>query len=465
MWPAGRADDASATPPWLAAAIVAAVVLAFANAIGASFQFDDWNVIVADPRVQSLAAWWDGMPGIRPLLKLSYALNHASGLGPAGFHAVNVAVHAGNALLALALLRRWPGDPARVAVAATVAALFFALHPVQTEAVTYASGRSSSLAALSCLASLVAWLSGRDGSRAAALASPLLFALALGTRETAAVLPLALVLWNATAGGARRSGVLRGTAWHWAVLAAAGAAAALLPDYRRFFAASLGARPALAQWLTQADAVTYLAGQLVLPGRLNADPMLPVATALTPARALAIAALAALVAGGLLAIRRRPALAFGVLWFFLWLAPTNSFLPRLDVVNDRQLYLALLGPAWLAGLGVAALAARRRALAAAAAGTALVALGAATVARNAVYRDEVAFWQDVVAKSPGNARAHGNLGYALALAGRDAEAEQALWRAIELDPGNARAGVNLALLRSGALRPAPSAEGAAPSAP
>ena len=37
-------------------------------------------------------------------------------------------------------------------------------------------------------------------------------------------------------------------------------------------------------------------------------------------------------------------LAFSVLWFFLWLAPTNSFIPRLDVANDRQLYVALIGP-------------------------------------------------------------------------------------------------------------------------
>ncbi|MBK7949778.1 MAG: hypothetical protein IPK00_13770 [Deltaproteobacteria bacterium] len=169
---------------------------AYANAFAASFQFDDWDVIVRDPRVQSLTAWWDSMPGIRPLLKLGYALNHASGLGAVGFHAVNVAIHAVNALLAYAIVRalaarHGPGpkpgpgpstDPgtgpatressiagssavSTTAAASTtstdwlalVAGLVFALHPVQTEAVTYASGRSTSLSTGLALASLLVW--------------------------------------------------------------------------------------------------------------------------------------------------------------------------------------------------------------------------------------------------------------------------------------------------------------------
>ena len=40
-------------PPLL---VVLAVGIAYANALQASFQFDDWDVIVRDPRVQSLAA-------------------------------------------------------------------------------------------------------------------------------------------------------------------------------------------------------------------------------------------------------------------------------------------------------------------------------------------------------------------------------------------------------------------------
>jgi hypothetical protein len=69
------------------------VGIAFASGVNGSFQFDDWEVIVADSRVQNLRAWWSSMPGIRALLKLSYAFNHELGAGPAGFRATNIALH------------------------------------------------------------------------------------------------------------------------------------------------------------------------------------------------------------------------------------------------------------------------------------------------------------------------------------------------------------------------------------
>jgi Flp pilus assembly protein TadD len=78
-----------------------------------------------------------------------------------------------------------------------------------------------------------------------------------------------------------------------------------------------------------------------------------------------------------------------------------------------------------------------------------------------VYADETRFWADVTAKSPGNSRAWSNLGYVHALAGRSAAAEQAFLRALESDPGNARAAANLRLLREG--RPVGAGEAPAPT--
>jgi hypothetical protein len=152
-------------------------------------------------------------------------------------------------------------------------------------------------------------------------------------------------------------------------------------------------------------------------------------------------------------IQRRPAVAFGVLWFFLWLAPTNSLLPRLDVANDRQLYLALIGPAWLVGLGVGVLWRRGPRTLAMLTAALVVGLAAATHARNRVYANEVVFWRDVIANTPANSRAFNNLGYAYAVAGRDSDAERSFRRALEIDPANTMAAVNLALLRQGALLP------------
>jgi len=447
--------------------VAAAVAVAYASAFRGTFQFDDWNVVVGDPRVQSLGAWWASMPGIRPLLKLSWAANHASGLGLGGFHAVNVAIHTANAVLVVVLLERLSARaglaPIEARRAGTIGALLFALHPVQTEAVTYVSGRSTSLAALLALGSIAAWLAGHERRRPwlARVVSPALLAGALAVKEYVAVVPAALVLVATAlpdrdaplAVRARVGAALRATAVPWAVVVAAAGIALASPTYRHLFATSLGLRGPLENLRAQARGVVYLAAKL--PGVVapNADPMLAPASRGDAGTVAAVVALAVALAAGLLSLRRTPIVGFGVLWFLVWLAPTNSLLARLDVANDRQLYVAAIGPAWLVAVGVVRLGRRAPRLAVAAAALACVALAGATVARNAVYEDEVRFWRDVTAKSPANGRAWNNLGYALALAGDAAAAEAAFVRALEHDPDDARAGVNLRLLREGALVP------------
>jgi protein O-mannosyl-transferase len=437
--------------------LLAAVLATWASSFGGTFQFDDWNVIVNEPRVASLSAWWGSMPGIRPLLKLSWAGNRASGLGLPGFHAVNLAFHAASALLALRLLRRVAERTGAIGPSARAApllgALLFALHPVQTEAVTYLSGRSASMAGALALGSMVAWLSEPErgtGWMKWGL-SPLLFALALAAKESVVVLPAALLLLEAV--DVRRPFrwpvALREVAPHLVVLAVAAALFAASPVYGRMMDRSAGLRSPWVNLLTHVDAVAWLAGQVLRIDRLVADPALPAVEALGARVALEGVAVLAWLAWGLASLRRRPALALGVLWFLLWLPPAGWWLPRPDPANERQLYLSLLGPAWLAGIGLspwaAAGGARRLAVAAL-----VLALGAVTAVRSLVYDDEVRFWEDVVAKAPANPRAHNNLGFALSARCRTAEAESAILRALALDPGYLRAAVNLRLLREGA---------------
>jgi tetratricopeptide (TPR) repeat protein len=282
--------------------------------------------------------------------------------------------------------------------------------------------------------------------------SPLALAGSLAAKELAAVLPPALVLLHLSDRTRPPSwrGALRDTAGHWLVLALAAAAFAAGP-YPRLLRESLALRGPVENLLTHAQAVGWLAGQLVLVGRLNADPALPAVAVPGAGLLLWAAALLALAVGGLVALRRHAA-APAALWFLLWLAPTGWWLPRAEPANDRQLYLALLAPAWLLGRALAAWASRGTVRAAAAAAL-LAALAGATAHRNLVYRDEVRFWEDVAAKAPHNVRAFNNLGFALAHAGRGAEAEAAFRRALALDPGDYRARTNLARLRAGDLVP------------
>ena len=431
--------------------LTGAVTLAYANGLRGEFQFDDYTVIVHNAGIRDLSAWAASMPGIRPLLKLSYALNWSSGLGTAGFHAVNLVCHIAAALLAMRLCGRLATASERLAPLAgpiaLTAGLIFALHPAQTEAVTYISGRSMSLMGALYLGAVALHVGG--GNRLLSLA---FFALALATKETAVTLPAALVLVDGAVG------VPWGRAWrrsipHWTMLGAALAAGLALPGYRRLLTFSVSIRPIGENLLTQIDGIWYLLTQPLLLLRANIDP--PLSPCMAPTLVLAIQGclLLALVVLGIVLLRRWPPLGAAVLWFFLHLAPTNSLFPRLDVANDRQLYLAILGPAFLLAAGLWSWFPRHAAVAAAT-GLALVLL-TATVLRNGDYRTEVTLWTATVAASPENARAWSNLGYAYQLAGEPTRARDAYLRALGLDPGAFRAYWNLQTLPDAAASTPP----------
>jgi tetratricopeptide (TPR) repeat protein len=438
------------SPSLLLAAVVAVVYL---NSFRGVFQYDDYNVIVDNGGVHTWGAWLAGLPrGIRPLLKFTYALNWTSGLGLFGFHLVNVGLHAANAVLLFRLASRI-GGPSISRFAALLPALLFAVHPVQTEAVTYVSGRSVSLMAFFYLGSLLAYLRGRErGSRLLLyLASPILFLLATASKEVALTLPVALVLCEAAR--RERTGwkeALRAQAVHWGLLAALAVLFLAHAGYGRLLEACFDIRGAGANLLTQVHGIGYLLSRLAIPWAVNIDPDLPAFFPGSPVPLPGVLLLTGLLAAGFVGLKYRSMAGFGILWFFLQLLPTNSFIPRLDVANDRQLYLASWGLFVAVAAGADLLRGKWGARRVAAVAAVLVlALGALTVTRNRAYRSEVALWEDTAGKSPGKARAWNNLGYAYQQAGRFPEAEAAYLRALRIDPGYALASGNLRGLRAG----------------
>jgi hypothetical protein len=564
---------------------IAAVCLAYINSFGGVFQFDDYNVIVNNPVVHSFAAWvGDLRGGIRPILKLTYMLNFTSGAGAPGFHLVNLAIHLANTVmvyrLARALNERFfesrngsvcpvgpavptidtpnmsgapvarhssaasgePGAHNPANIAALCAALLFGLHPVETEAVTYISGRSGSLAAFFYLASIAAYMGGAwpggptpgnvrtgaekpggdrpgaerpggdrpgggssGGERASGdrsggdissdvspvgeesmpslglrrfvlvyVASPLLFVFAVASKETAITLPAALLL-IATLGSPRRGfkTALRSQAAHWSLSLAICLLLVIHPNHGRLLEYGFDLRGIGVNLLTEVNAVTYLISRLVVLNGLNIDPDLPIIGAWSAWLALKAIFLAAPIVAGIIMRRRRPWIIFGVLWFYLHLAATNSVVPRIDPANERQLYLASAGIFIAAGAQMAIffdrisatasstasgtasgegagmcaglrLCARRAAIACAA--LLFVTLALSTISRNRCYLSEVALWEDARAKSPLKARVRNNLGYAYYLENRYAQARVEYLQALRLEPGFKIAGNNLAAL-------------------
>ena len=453
-----------------AAALLLAIGGAYAVALAAPFHFDDFHVIVDNPRVHGLGAWWASMPGIRPLLKLSYALDWSRSPTAAGFHATNLCLHALNALLVWAVARQWLAQLAprlaRPLAAAWGVALLFALHPAATEAVTYVSGRSQSLMATFYLAAL--WVHGHVQARGLGggwrLASPLLFAAALGVRETAVTLPFALALLAWYRGQSPRE-ALHGLGGHAVVLALAVAAALAWPGYDRFFGTSLQVRGLAEQLAGQSVAYAHLFGHSLFALQADLDPDLRVPASVGLHATLVVMAGLAAIGFAVLARRHWPWLGFALAWTLLQLAPTQSLLPRLDLANDRHLYLVLPGVAL--ALVVALVSAAGPRLAALPVLVLALALGSATRTRNDDYRSELDLWTATVKASPGKARAWSNLGWARQQASDPDGARRAYACALALDPGHRQAAINLSLLPPAAtetaLECAPAGRVASPS--
>jgi protein O-mannosyl-transferase len=388
--------------PAAAAFLVAAVALAlYAPSLANGFAYDDVPLILGDPRVRDLSRIGDIFAGTyvgyeaaiyRPLTTLTLALDWAAaGPQPWWFHLMNVLLHGVASVLVLLLLRSlFPP------LAALVGALLFAVHPVHVEAVANVAGRGELLAGTFFLAACVLWL--RSGppplppARVAAVAG--LFLLALLSKESAVVLPGALVLLDAARGEWRleRAALLAYVRRRGPALAAI---AGVLAGYLLLRGAVVGGleatvlhpaaevldrpvdrlRTALLAWPEYARLLLF---PRVLLNDYGPAILLP-ARAWTAGALGGLLLLTALLGTGLLALLRgRGRLALGALWFPLTILPVSNLLLTIGVlVAERTLYVPSVALSLFAAGGIAALPAtrpaRRAALAAAAVVIALLA--------------------------------------------------------------------------------------------
>src|SRR5947209_19969449 len=96
------------------ALLLAVALAAYLPSLAGPFHFDDYNVIVNYPTVHSWSTLFErASGGVRALLKASYTLNWTFDSGPFGFHLVNIALHATNAVMLYLIGRRLIPDNVR----------------------------------------------------------------------------------------------------------------------------------------------------------------------------------------------------------------------------------------------------------------------------------------------------------------------------------------------------------------
>lgn len=428
--------------------LTSVVFIVYLNSFWGSFQFDDNTVIVRNHVVHSFSAWFSDIPnGIRPLLKFTYALNWTMGSGSVfWFHLFNITVHAINVilvyLLSCILIERFSELNPNSKNLAFITAILFAVHPVQTEAVTYISGRSSSLMAMFYLGSILFYDYGVRLKKRLFLylISPALFIMAVATKETAIILPFALILWESVPDINYKSwkNIAGRQVIHWFIFVFLIILIVANSTYNYLLSYSLDIRSMKSNILSEINGVFYLLSHLILLRKLNFDPHLPVISEWDFLLITKFSFLLILFVVGIISLRKRPWLYFGICWFFLQLVPTNSILPRLDIANERHLYPAIWGLFLSliieAKMRFPAMLTFNSRLIKAIGMTFFLTLILFTVLRNHTYRNKIALWEDTVRKSPHNARAYNNLGYAYYREGRNDEAKKAYLMALQLKP-------------------------------
>lgn len=435
--------------------VVAAALLSYAIAPFAELVWDDQ--LLAKQQIAALRTLADvfvppeGIPQwsyhyYRPVVTLTYVLDQAlfgrgAALGP---HLANVLYHALTAGFVWLLARRILRGAPRGEAGALVAALFFAVHPIHTESVSWMAGRSDVLAALFLLPALLAVLRWRDtGSVLALFAAFVLAFAAMMAKEVAlaGVLLVPILLWLAPpATRSESSRTAQVVTWIAAVLACAGAAALYWSLRTQAGSSSLGAEPGtLAELFVRGlRAAGYYALKLLWPwpqlhfAPWSAVPQWPVAL-------LALAVAIGLVAASFWWLRAaaRAPLALALAWIAITLAPAFAVVVTgvaVTPVAERYLYLPSVGLALWAGLAWCrwreASATGRPPMVAAAA--VLVVLGSATLVRGWVWSSDLRLWTDAAAKAGDHAVPLIELGKAQLLQGEQESATATFERAIEV---------------------------------
>jgi protein O-mannosyl-transferase len=447
-----RFPQLRAPTKWFLAALVA-TALAYAPSLNGDFQFDDLTSIEQNLSIRQVGRALSGVgpmdllgparPVTNVVLSIGWAL---AGAKPWPFRALSLLTHLATVTFAFLLLRsvlRVGVGTAAADLLGAGAAVVFALHPLQAEAVAYPAQLAEILAAALGLAAMCAlWRSEGSEGRGAGLGwvalALLAHLLAMGAKTTAVVVPAAWIVLRVAVSArsapelrARLPNALLRSLPLW--MASAASVAANLWTLGPGETAGLHAGPGPWSYgLTEASVHWTYLQLVILPAGLTVDhawrPVSTLADVRTLVSLAGICTVLGLSVAALLAERPAQRLGgAGILWWFVSLAPTSSVIPLDDPIAEHRVYVALLGLGLAAAAALWAVVDRtperwRTSAIGTLSLTLLVLLGCATGARALVWSNDAALWTEALERNPSSARAMGNLAFALARRGRRDEA-------------------------------------------
>lgn len=421
------------------------------------FQFDDIANITKHFNIRHYSLGKLFFSGPRWLSYWLNSINYSLGkFDPFFYRFFNVSIHLINGILifffvlcALSWLHNNSFFKKNAALIATITAALFLLHPVQTQTISYVvQGQLEGLACMFIVAlSLVFLIRCHTQKTIAQLAlTALLFVLAIlscGTKEIAIISPALLLLvdWFFVAQGSWLSLKKRWVFHLIFTLFIFSIFVYLLKPH--FFTDILGfkitaknnigniittePRGTITPWLffiSQFKVILHYIWIFIWPFNISVEydwklsEHLFAPDCIIPFITLCFAACATFV---LLRNKAAQLIAFGILWFFICIAPRSSIIPSPELLVDYKTYSASIGLLFLIACGLIQLAFflegrlkprlviaqhKYSAIAFIAMGTFL--LGFTTVQRNTVWRSGLEFWGNIIKNAPNKARAYNN---------------------------------------------------------
>jgi len=466
-------------------AILTVLLFAYQDTFTQSFKFDSEWAIEFNENIRDLSdikAIWAFNPS-RFLTFLSLAVNYHFGeLNMFGYHLVNFLIHFLNSLLVYWLAKiimstPWGAEAIRKPEAGEISsgfvrlfpmfvAILFAIHPIQTESVTYIWQRNTSLSAFFYLFSMILYLKSslldeREGDGLKNLscfyfAGSLFFAIcAMFTKQISITLPVTIAMLElffvSVSFASLREKTVRLAAFI-PIMLIIPALTALgmnreIGDVGAFADSVVSHKQYL---LTQFNVIVMYLRLLVAPVGLNLDYDFPLANSFSDS-AVSFMILSALVGLGFALFNKNRVISFGILFFFLTISVESSIFPLADIVFEHRTYLPLVGFLLVIGVVVFKVVGRlwrdnaRIALVVFLA-VMVVAMAFGARARNEVWRNQESLWSDVIKKSPGKSRGYLNLGVFYFKNGDNNKAEKLFRQALIIDPESTFALFKLALI-------------------
>ena len=427
-------NNFSARIKWLFAipALLILILAAYANTLLAPFNFDDQALL--QHVVSGYSSGFDQIWPIRyrHLLYYSFSFNHSlSGMEPYSYHLTNLLFHFLTSVTVLLITFKTfhkstaVGNISTLGLS-TITAFLFALNPLHTEAVTYISGRASGMGGFFFLLALLFFILGSEKHKLSRLTLPLYYTLsltafsfALLSKETTLSFPLAIFLYDLC--------FMRDAHWHSfkSRLLFIYLPLCILVGAFTLFSPTL--RTVMTDWIGKIDGnyalvqtriLAYAVKLCLLPINLNFDYDFPVHGISQDFFSFVPAFLWLVLMLAILKKFRRipPVVPFSILWFLITIFPTNSFLPRTDLLSERNLYLPSLGPTLLISYFLHKTFFLNKKSTQSKKGMVIMVsliliLSSLLISRNSVYRSNIHLWEDTHKKSPSDLKVLHNLSH------------------------------------------------------